>query len=221
VPVPTNSQGQIPQVQDGSTGAVTAQVFDLILMRKARQAAEIAVQEATSVPDSSGESKKAGFGELKAPRLANVASELEQAQNVALHFLEMRWGNELPTGSVAWPRDFSIEDIIASIEDFFNLEKLSGYKSPTLGGRLMVSAAKEKGFIVDDADGSKIEAEYMQAATDAQNAEKQRQALELTFMQGGSGGPPAGGSGDTTPAGSGASNGSGASAGSGGTFGGA
>lgn len=195
VPVPANEQGQIPQVVDGSTGSVTAEVFDKLLLRKLNEAEKLAIQEATGSPDASGEAKRLGFGELKAPRLANIASEIEQAQNIAIYFLELRWGNEQPSGSVQWPREFEIVDVVADIHKFFELERLSGYRSPTLGASLMVRAARESGHMTDDQDSKTIENEY---TSSAQTAEKQRAALATIAADttGGDGGDGDGGADD-------------------------
>lgn len=164
VPVPTNDGGQIPSLQDGSSGSVAAEVFDKLLSRKRAEAEKIAAQEAIGSPDASGESKKVGFGDTRAPRLANIASEIEQAQNIAIFFLELRWGTGEPGGSVIWPREFEVVDVLEDIKTFFEIEKASGLRSKTLDARLMTTAAKEKGFITDDADEKKIEAEYGAAA---------------------------------------------------------
>lgn len=174
VPVPANEQGVVPQVVDGSTGSVTAEVFDKLLGRKLNEAEKLAIQEATGSPDASGEAKRLGFGELKSPRLANIASEIEQAQNIAIYFLELRWGNAEPSGSVQWPREFEIVDVVNDVQKFFELERLSGYRSPTLGTELMVKAARESGHMTDDEDSEKIKREY---ESSAQNAEKARAAL--------------------------------------------
>lgn len=174
VPIPANDQGQIPQVVDGSAGSVTAEVFDKLLMRKLEEAEKLAIQEATGSPDASGEAKRLGFGELKAPRLANIASEIEQSQNIAIYFLELRWGKDSPSGSVQWPREFDIVDVVADVKRFFELERLSGYRSVTLGAKLMTTAASEGGHMTDDAESKTIEAEYKKSA---ENAEASRAAL--------------------------------------------
>jgi hypothetical protein len=171
VPVPANQGGQIPQVADGSGGAVVGQVFDVLLKRKLAEVEKLAMQEATGSPDASGVAKQVGFVDIKAPRLSNVASEIEQAQNVAIFFLELRWGRGQPSGSVVWPREFDVIDIAQDITDVFNAEKLTGYKSPTLGSRLMVRMATEKGFITDDVDAKTIEDEYKASARLAQTVQ--------------------------------------------------
>jgi hypothetical protein len=165
VPVPANESGAIPQLQDGSEGSVASDVFDKLLARKMKEAEKIAAQEAIGSPDASGAAKEVGFGDTRAPRLANIASEIEQAQNIAIFFLELRWGIAAPTGSVVWPREFDVTDVVEDITEFFTMEKLSGLRSKTLDAKLMTRAAKERGFIVDDATEAKIEAEYGESAT--------------------------------------------------------
>lgn len=188
VPVPAAANGQRPDVADGSKGAVAAGVFDMLLKRKYEEAHKLAVLEATSTPDASGVSKQAGFGELKAPRLANVASEIEQAQNIAIYFLELRWGRGAPSGSVIWPREFDVVDVLQDIQDFFAIEKESGLRSPTLDAKLMVTAATEMGVIVDDEESATIKAEYEESAKAAQVAATAMATLASDF-----------GAGDETP----------------------
>ncbi|HET9010852.1 MAG TPA: hypothetical protein VFN38_03510, partial [Gemmatimonadaceae bacterium] len=64
----------VPQVHDGSMGTVTSDVFKGATEEIIAAARQTAALEATSVPDSSGASKTAGFGQVKAPRLALMAS---------------------------------------------------------------------------------------------------------------------------------------------------
>lgn len=154
---PASGKMVIPDVHDGSTGAVVAVVFDMILKRKRDEAREMAVREVTSTPDSSGRSKQAGFAENKAPRLSLMASETQQSQNTAIHFLEKRFGKPgggkvTPTGSVKWPKEFRLLSVIEEIEEMFELADRAGMKSPALIADLLVAAAKEKGLIVSDED---------------------------------------------------------------------
>jgi hypothetical protein len=164
IPVPTNQEsGTPPQVMDSGTGAIVSAVFDTRLSAKREEAKELAAREIASVPDSSGESKKAGFGEVKAPRL-------EQAQNAAIWFLEKRFGNEQPRGGVTWTRDFDLEGLDDQINALFEREKASGYKSPTLGAKAMIVAAEEDGMIENKEERDKIEAEYIESAGNAKKA---------------------------------------------------
>jgi hypothetical protein len=168
VPVPMGDGGQTPTIGDGSAGAVTAQVFSDLLGRKLREADRIAVQEISSAPDSSGLSKEAGFHEQKSPRLANVASELEQAQNIAIHFFELRFGKTEPRGSVSWPREFNVVDVIKDIRDFLDTQKVAGVSSKTLTSNLMIRGAKERGFITDAAIEKTVLDEYVESAVAAE-----------------------------------------------------
>lgn len=163
-PLPPGVDGTVPDVHDGSQGAVTAEVARSVLERKREVARELALREATSTPDSSGRSKQVGFEEQKAPRLALLASELEQAQNTAIHFLERRFGIARPSGSVSWPREFDLASLIDEIREFFELEQLTGYTSRTLAGKGMALAAEQKGLVTDEDEFEVVRREYEESA---------------------------------------------------------
>lgn len=161
IPVLANEDtGLVPTIWDGSTGAVTADVFDKALNRKREEARELSSREVTSTPDSSGVSKMAGFGESKSPRLALLASELEQAQNIAIYFLEKRFGNRRSTGGVEWPKKFDLTPIISDVRSIFELEMMARATSKTLKSKALVLAAREKGLIADDTEAAKVLKEY-------------------------------------------------------------
>lgn len=178
-PVPMDEQtSNIPQIHDASTGTVAAEVFERRLEAKRLAARDLASMEATSTPDSSGESKRAGFAEVKAPRLAQMASELEQAQNTALHFLEMRFGHAKPSGSVRWPREFDLTDLIDEIRNQFDLERLSGLRSTTVGATAMTKAARQNKLINDDEEAKTVENEYRTSANDRTANESRARQLD-------------------------------------------
>jgi len=177
VPVPVNKKtGNVPSIYDGSTGAVVAQTFETRLGRKLEEARQLAALEATSTPESSGASKQAGFADVRAPRLALMASELEQAQNTAIHFIEMRFGNAKPSGSVEWPREYELTPLIDSIRELFELLVLAGVESPTLTTRAVMAAVRNKGLATDDVVEEAIEAELRQSAEVNQTAKTQASA---------------------------------------------
>jgi hypothetical protein len=62
----------IPSIYDGSTGAVSADVYATIITSTIAEAHEIMVRQLTSTADSSGRSKEVGFGEATSPLLASV-----------------------------------------------------------------------------------------------------------------------------------------------------
>ncbi len=168
IPFPINKKtGNPPEIYDGSTGAVVAGAFETRLSRKMDEARELAALEATSVPDSSGASKQAGFADVRAPRLALMASELEQAQNTAIRFLEMRFGNKSPTGKVEWLREFELTPLIDSIRELFEIQVLAGVESPTLTTRAMMAVVRSKGLATDDKVETQIETELQDSAAAA------------------------------------------------------
>lgn len=164
VPVPRSQNGDTPQIVDGSTSAVAAEVFQTRIANKWEEARVLAALEASSAPDSSGISKQMGFADIKSPRLATMAAHLEQAQNTAIHFLELRFGNERPEGVVRWPREFDLSNILDDIRDLLSIERQAQMQSATLDARLVLRAAREKGLVADDEDEDLIRDELIESA---------------------------------------------------------
>lgn len=165
IPFPANKRSnEPPTIHDGSLGAVVAEVFETRLTRKLAEVEQLAALEASGTPDASGESKRVGFADVKSPRLALMASELEQAQNTAIHFLEMRFGNPSPTGVVSWPEEFELLPVIDSIRELFEVIMMTDIKSRSLEVKAILAAAKAKGLIVDDEEEALIEGELQQSA---------------------------------------------------------
>ncbi len=154
----------VPSVQDSSAGAVTAEVFTKRLQAIRESVKEITSLEVSGVPDASGVSKQAGFGESKAPRLGLLASEVETSQNIALMFLELRFGSTKPSASVQWTRDFELAPLMDSIERLFDLQNASKISSATLSARAMTVAAKESGMLTTDEDEATVEGEFAESA---------------------------------------------------------
>ena len=173
VPLPPHQDtGQVPQVFDGSTGAVTAEVFKSRLDSKREEAKEIASREISSSPESSGISKMAGFAEGKSPRLALLAAEIEQAQNTAIHFLEARYG-EQPSGAVSWERDFELLPLRTEIREYFDLVRSSGIRNADVEGRAMALAAREHRLADPETDLEAMIAAFVTAAREARDREAQ------------------------------------------------
>jgi len=152
-------KGQMPQIYDGSTGAVTAGVFETRLQRKQDEAMQSAALEATSEPGSSGVSKMAGFADSKAPRLTLLASEMESSQNTAIRFAELRWQDAEPEGAVTWKREFELLPLIDSIREVFELAEVAEVRSRTLTENGIMSLVGQKGLAKDDAEFERIRAE--------------------------------------------------------------
>lgn len=165
IPVPRGQDGQMPQIVDGSASAVTSDVFKARLDNKWEEARVLAALEASGSPDSSGLAKQMGFQDIKSPRLAAMASNLEQAQNAAIHFLELRFGTTTsPEGAVTWPREYDLSDILTDISELLSIERQAGLQSATLDARLVLRAAREKGLVADDGDADQIEQELLDSA---------------------------------------------------------
>lgn len=171
----------VPTVYDGSMGAVTADVFAKRMLAIREAVREITGMEVSGAPDSSGLSKIAGFGDSKSPRLALLASEVETSQNIALLFLERRFGYTREMASVRWTRDFELAPVIDSIERLVALQKDSGVESPTLTARALTTAAKNAGLVTDDQDEQVIADEFAASARVAATSRKQAAGLAGEF----------------------------------------
>lgn len=149
VPVPATGEGT-PQVAFSSAAVADAQVHETTLQRLVAMAERIAVQEATSTPDSSGASKQAGFLDRKAPRLVQLAENMETAINSLLRFFELRFGHAQPSAYVQMPRDFDLAPVEQEIRDFFDTFRRSELRAPTLEAEAMLRYAEAKGLVTDE-----------------------------------------------------------------------
>jgi hypothetical protein len=177
-PLPPNKQTQqIPDVTPRQSNGDVIAAFKDRLQQIRDEVRELMSLEVSGTPDASGLSKQAGFGEKTAPRLARVASELEQAQNTAIYFLELRFGAAAPTGMVQWPREFELIDYGVEIERFINAQSKSGMKSKSLTTRALVTMGENAGLIESDEEKTKIEQEYEQDFNDAKTQAAAESAL--------------------------------------------
>jgi hypothetical protein len=186
------SASVVPQMFDGSTGAVAAEVFDKRTRRIEESVKAFSGNEVSGSPDSSGESKKSGFADRKSPRLALIASEMETSQNIAIRFLELRFGATSPNGSVSWTRDFDLMPVMDSIERMLDLQKSTGVSSKTLTAKAMTMAAHESQLLSDDKESKTIEEEFSASAEAVETSQQQAAGLDSEFGRNGTdaGAPP-------------------------------
>ncbi|HSB53229.1 MAG TPA: hypothetical protein VLD58_02700, partial [Gemmatimonadales bacterium] len=106
VPPVQNPDGSylIPQIWSSSSALMDTQVYGQIIADGLSEARELMVRQVTSTPDSSGESKKAGFEEGTSPMLARMAANFETWVNSLLYFWGQRAGIPTPTASITMPR---------------------------------------------------------------------------------------------------------------------
>lgn len=151
VPVP-GEEGSHVTIHD--TGSVMAGEGILAFMdRDVADAMRFLVRELTTSPDASGRAKLVEVLAGKSPRLAHMASNIEEAQNIALRFIEMRWtGAAQPKASVKWPRTFDLRTLIEKVFEMFSLMREAGAHSPTLGASLIDTAIKSSGFSTEAGD---------------------------------------------------------------------
>lgn len=175
----------IPSIWSSADGAIDAQAFQVAIDSHLAFAREIMVRMVTSTPDSSGESKRAGFGEATAPLLATVAANVETWLNTVIYFAELRAGAATPSGFATLPREFELAPIIQKIDR--NLERLqkAAARSPTLEASMLEAAARDDGlWPKGDADGKTASEELRQSLAFARR--KEQAAVFDTFAKSGS-----------------------------------
>lgn len=178
-PLPISEDGSIvPKAEDLSTGAIVAQAFDLRIRENTERVLELMLNEVSVAPDASGAARRVQWTDVRAPRLASMASELETTQNFMLWCAERMWGRgDAGSASVEWRRDFDLIDPLAAGGLFFEMERTAGVSSPTLKSRMMVQIAKAINVLGDDAEEQTVLGEYEKSAKDAANAQSQLGAL--------------------------------------------
>lgn len=155
----------IPQIWNSSAALLDSQAFIAVIESGLQEAREIMVRQVTSMPDNSGESKKAGFAEATSPLLARLAATRQQAWNTSLHFLCLRAGKE-PDASVTIPRDFDLQPVVDDIDAMLSRLKRSWLRSPLWEKHLLLRAGDEEGMLPEDAvERDAIEAELEASAT--------------------------------------------------------
>ena len=184
-PLPMNEETKkMPSIADASMGGSVEQAFASRIAQNKEHVLELMLNEIQVSPDASGAARRTSWTDVRAPRLADFASNIETAQNAVLPWLEGMWGEAAPSASVQWKREFDLIDPMASGALFFEMERTSGIKSATLDRKILVSVAKAVGFLGDDDEQTKVEKEYDESARKAQEALDT--AAQLGALMGGS-----------------------------------
>jgi hypothetical protein len=181
VPHAAGPEGELKPitVHDGSMGAVSADVAKSVIDALFQEAREQSFQQVTSTPDSSGESKKAGHAENKAPILAMRARERQQSENTLLHFAELRFGIKEPTGSSEWPTDFDLAPLVDAIDAALDTLRRSKLRSPTAEVAMILQSLEERG-VVNDSNRKIVEDELKKSFSDQEaDAAAAREASKL------------------------------------------
>lgn len=160
VPHIKDEKGELKPITpfDTSSGAVPAEVSSMIVEAKFAEAREQSFQQITSAPESSGESKKAGHAEQKAPALARRARYRQQSENTFIYFAELRFGVPSPKGFSIWPEDFDLTPLAEKIDLAFVTLRQSKLRSKTAETKMVTDALQERGVVNDENRGT-VEAE--------------------------------------------------------------
>jgi hypothetical protein len=178
IPLPPNSEtDHVPEVTDSGAGAMQADIFTAREASLWKQAQWLGIAEVAS-DGSTAAGSNADFSATQMPRIVRVALNLQAAQNMAIYYLEMRFGQLRPTGQASWPTKFNLVELADRVKSFFEAERLSGLRCAPLDAEAMVQLAVEKGLVTNEADKQKFKAAYEQfgelrdsmLAADAQTA---------------------------------------------------
>lgn len=154
----------VPQVYDSSSGAVTSEAFVRLLDYYKAAAQEVMLRQ-VSAPDSSGESKRAGFGEATSPLLATLAARRESYENAMLYFLELRGMGRSDGAFVTYPREFELAPMLTKIDRTLKRITDATLNSPTLQAQLQKRAAIEDGvWPSDEKEAKEAEDELLASA---------------------------------------------------------
>lgn len=194
---PESGERYQPTIHDGSTGAVAADVADK-LEASLWEAARKMSMEKVSTPGESGVSKDAGFAEASAPDLVRRAMLREQSENIALHFLCLRFG-VAPDAYSVWPREFQITELASEIDLMFETVERSGVESTTLAIEMLLTAIEERGIISDAKLLKTIRAE-MESAVEEKKAQAEADRETLRAAREAALNRPPGSPGDGPPA---------------------
>lgn len=159
-----NGEVGIPTIWNSAEGLVASQAFESVITSSLNEAREIMVKQITSAPESSGESKKAGFAEATSPLLARLAGTRQQWLNTLLYFTSLRLGIQNPLANVEIPRVFKLEPLVDDIDAMLSRLKRSWLRSPTWEEALLLRAGEESGTLPED-KRKQIEAELKASAT--------------------------------------------------------
>lgn len=172
ISVPRLPGGEMVGIADSAQGAVPALVMQGALDNKLIEADRLALsQQSSGTPDASGASKRAGFMDLKAPKLRLFVSEMEACQNTMLRFVELLWGKKSPRAYTVWDRHFDLSAFDADIQAIFTLMETATAKSATLVAKSIEKSLRAKGIITDEATIKKISAEIAASMAAASLAE--------------------------------------------------
>ncbi len=159
-PLPVNTQtDKTPSVQKLSQDAVSADVFEKRLRSLGEAVSRIRGTETASAPQASGLALQGGFSLGNTPRLSLFASNVEAAQNAILQWCEERFGETDPSGSVKWPRKYELIKLTSTAQAILQLQAIAGVHSEELEARVILGAAKDEGFVPDNAAAETIDRE--------------------------------------------------------------
>lgn len=159
-----------PLLHDDAAASASGAITEA-LDRHLKIAADTIAREMTTAPDASGAARQIEYAEGASPRLTAMAIAIEEAQNIALRFLQMRFGKK-PSGGVTWPRRYDLTSVAAKVAgalDVLTKAQGVGPVAPDYVADLVVRHMEREG-LMGDTNANDLRASLVAAFGDAASA---------------------------------------------------
>ncbi len=142
----------IPEVTASKSGADSSLSYEKREQSLWTQAQWIGIQESVGggVGGNTAAGANADFSATQMPRIIQIALQTMAAQNMAIFYLERRFGNKNPTGQALWPTKYNLVELADRVKAFFESERLSGLRCTPLDTEAMIQLGVEKGLIANE-----------------------------------------------------------------------
>jgi len=148
--LPVQDTVATPIIHDDAAASASSAITEAI-DRHIKIAADTIAREMTTAPDASGAARQIEYAEGASPRLTAMAIAIEEAQNIALRFLQLRFG-KAPSGGVTWPRRYDLTSVAAKVSsalDVLTKAQAVGPVAPDYIADLVVRHMEREGLLGD------------------------------------------------------------------------
>lgn len=164
----TSAEGRNPQIID-SASASANEAVESRMNRHESEAAFLSMDELRTGANTSGFARQMEFFNVKSPRLALMARHRSAAENAALRFCILRWGeSDTSSAYIKWKPDYDPSPVIKDVSEIFTMLTERGVQSKTLDSLLVKLALEDKGLSLGEVgdEMETIKAEILAAETE-------------------------------------------------------
>lgn len=194
--------GTTPAIHDDAAASASTALTEAI--RHHRDIAqEVIMKELVTAPDSSGAARALEFVTGASPRLTAMAINVEEAQNICIHFFQQRFGLAVTGAGVTWPKRYDLRPALDKVLGVLDVFDKAGIKPPPDFTAKAIGSFIEREGMTGDSDPRAMEAEiaanlraqHTVQASEARTAERRAQppGARVAGLLGTLGGDGAGG----------------------------